>query len=417
MVQVTIDKRMKQSRKKSLALTLIVSLLFLTIVISVPFSCGGAETQDLEFTIRSSVIYSNNGTRTWNFTNDDRAISLFMNNSWQTVYLTEHSFPIGNVANDDDGNPYAVLQFNKGELKPGENISYNVTYRVVSKPRPPIAITEQESGTLADIPANLSDYLSSGDAWLINDTNLKNLANNLTKDETKVLAMVGNFVSWIEEHIKYSSQHEVPYYPNQTYMTGEGKCDDQAILLITLCRISKIPAYLQIGCIYDSTMFTNETYWDGHVRDVQDKIGWHAWAIVYVPPWGWLPVDLTYVWGGIGGDYINAIRKAAVTSQSVIQYMNISKTDYINSTYQTRDFLQANDFYVYMEDEMTQEITQETVQKNFWQEQIPWILIATGIIIIITEVVVYVRTSKRKATAQKGSMSVNILGVSFLLRS
>ncbi len=124
--------------------------------------------------------------------------------------------------------------------------------------------------------------------------------------------------------------------------------------------------------------------------------------MVYIPPWGWLPADLTYVWGGLGGDYLNAIRKAAVSSQYTIQYMNITKIDYVNLTSQTKDFLQANEFYVYMRDEMTQ----ETKRRNFWQEQIPWIFIAAGTIIIAAEVVLYIR--KRKATTQREPMHVSL---------
>jgi len=384
---------MKKSRKKPLAFTLIVSLLFVAFAFSIPY-LGEAEAQDLEFTIRTSVTYSNNGTGVWNFTEEDRAISLFMNNSWQTVHLTEHSFSIENITNDDDGNPLAVLQFDKGELKKGENISYAVTYRAVSKPRPLPNIAEEKSENLSQIPKNLSDeYCGPEGPWQINDPELQELAQSITGSETGVLTIVKGFIKCIKENIDYAS-HEVPLYPNETYAKREGDCDEQAILLITLCRIYRIPAFLQIGCIYmPETESDLSTYWEGHETFISKKIGWHGWAIVYIPPWGWLPVDLTYVWGGIGGDYLNAIKKAAVTSQYVIQYMNITKTDYINSTYQAMDFLQANDFYVYVEDEMTKEIGQRT----FWQEQISWILIATGTAIIIIGVVVYIRSSKRKA--------------------
>lgn len=320
-----------------------------------------------------------------------------MNNSWQTVRLANYSRPLNKTEVDDDGNPIAVLQFPKIELERGESISFNVSYEVVSKPRPSIDVTEQESGTLDDIiPANLSEYLSSGDAWLINDTDLKNLANNLTKDETKVLAMVGNFVSWIAGHIEYpsSSEHEVPQYPNETYLKGEGDCDDQAILLITLCRISKIPAYLQIGCIYDSDLFVNETYWDDHVRNIQDNIGWHGWAMVYVPPWGWLPVDLTYsVMNPIQlvSQPLRAIENAAVTSQNVIQYMNVTRTEYVASSLEAREFLKDNHFHVYVRDEMVQNVDQEGYWSVFWGNLLKGVLIAAGITAGIIVFAVYSR--------------------------
>lgn len=376
----------------------VVFLLFTTAVFSVS-ALAEDKTSELSFTIRTSVTYSNNGTSIWNFTEEDRAVGLFMNNSWQTVHLVNYSLPLNKTEIDEDGNPIAVLQFPKLRLERGESISFNVSYAAISKPRPPIDLTKQP-GTIDQVPANLSEYLSSEGPWLINDTDLKNLANTLTKNETKVLAMVKNFVSWIAEHIKYPYflKHEVPYYPNETYHEREGDCDDQAILLITLCRISKIPAYLQIGCIYDPDFSANETYWDGHVRNVQDKIGWHGWAMVYVPPWGWLPVDLTYC--GIHptqlvNQPLKAIENAAVTSQNVIQYMNVARTRYIASSLEARDFLQDNGFYVYVRDEMVQNIDQEGDWSLFWVNILRGVLVVAGITSVIVVFVVY---SRRRRT-------------------
>lgn len=389
--------------KSRVAVAAVFLLLTIT-VFSVPILAEG-ENSDLSFTIRSSFTYSNRGTAVWNLTEEDRAVGLFMNNSWQTVRLANYSLPLNKTEVDDDGNPIAVLQFPKMGLGPGESVSFNVSYEAVSKPHPSIDVTEQESGTLADIPANLSEYLSSGDAWLINDTNLKNLANNLTKDETKVLAMVGNFVSWIAEHIEYpSSEHEVPQYPNETYRTREGDCDDQAILLITLCRISKIPAYLQIGCIYIPSLFTNETCWDGHARNVQEKIGWHGWAMVYVPPWGWLPVDLTYSATNptqLVSQPLRAIENAAVTSQNVIQYMNVSRTEYVASSLEAREFIQDNGFYIYERDEMVQNVDQEETRGFFWGNLLKEVLIAAGITAVIIVFVIYSRRRTLSPTEQQ----------------
>ena len=153
------------------------------------------------------------------------------------------------------------------------------------------------------------------------------------------------------QNIIYGSA-EGPRYPNETYSERRGDCDDQAILLITLCRIVGIPAYLQVGCIYDFLGYNSDTYWEGHVTSVQKQIGWHGWAIVYVPPWGWLPVDLTYVYGDLTSNPLNAISRAAVTGQNVIQYMNFIHTDYVGGSRRLRDFIQSNDYFVYMVDEM-----------------------------------------------------------------
>jgi len=94
------------------------------------------------------------------------------------------------------------------------------------------------------------------------------------------------------------------------------------------------------------------------VTSVLKRIGWHGWAIVYVPPWGWLPVDLTYVKVGLS-DPLNAIKAGAVTLQETIQYLNITQTDYVALSRESRELVTENDFYIYMEDEMVLEPSPE----------------------------------------------------------
>jgi len=386
-------------------MTLVVSTLFL--LLSTPafngFVSVKGETEDVGFTIKMSVTYHNNNeTENWAFTEEDQAISLFINNTWQTVQLINHSHPIENITIDEDENPIAILQFPESELKPGENISYTVTYYALSKPRPLPNIKEEDSGTLDEIPEELKEnYCVEGDSWLVNDPELQDLAQNIAENETKVLTVVKNFVAWIKgpDGIKYEI-HEVPYYANETIADRQGDCDDQAILLITLCRIYGIPAYLQVGCIYIPTSFEDSEYWDGHVRSVLKRVGWHGWAMVYVPPWRWLPVDLTYALGGYG-DPLNAIKKAVVTSQITLQYMNISQIDYVTSARRQRDFLRNNDFYIYTQDEMM-EAPPTTYGNGVLGRLFPWILVTTIVVVavIIAEVFIRIRRKKRLKEAE-----------------
>lgn len=319
------------------------------------------ETQDVGYTIKMRVTYSNpvNGTRIWNLTEEDRTIGLFMNNTWQTAYLINHTYPLETMKNDEDGNPIAVLRFPKLRLNPGENVSYTVAHRFLSKPRSIPEITEEKSETLDEIPEDLREkYGREEGPWLVNDPELRELAYSIVKNETRVLTIVKKFVAWINRNINYTV-HEVPMYPNETYAERRGDCDDKAVLFITLCRIYGIPAYMQVGCIYVPTRRrTSETYWEGHVTSVLKRIGWHGWAMAYVPPWGWLPVDLTYVKDGLD-DPLNAIKAGAITLQETIQYLNITQTDYVASSREVREFITDNDFYVYMEDEMVLEPSPE----------------------------------------------------------
>ena len=388
-------------------LFLLISLLTTT-AFQNPLAVEG-ETRDVGYTLKIKVTYSNpvNGTRIWNLTKEDRTIGLFMNNTWQTAYLINHSYPLEAMKNDENGNPIAVLRFPNSTLNPGENVSYSVAYRFLSRPRSIPEIAEEKSGTLDGVPKDLREkYCREEGPWLVNDPELQELAYHIAKDEITVLTIVKKFVEWINQNINYTV-HEVPMYPNETYAERRGDCDDKAILFVTLCRIYKIPAYVQVGCIYIPTRRRSETYWEGHVTIVQKQIGWHGWAIAYIPPWGWLPVDLTYVKVGLG-DPLNAIKAGAVTLQETIQYLNITQTDYVASSRETRSFLMNNDFYVYIEDEMVLEPSPKLPSDEFrGKPRLISVLIVTAAVGVtltgasIIVFVLYVRKKKKLKEYQR----------------
>ena len=394
-----MSTRIKMSRN-----TAVVALMLSMLIASVAFNCftvSKAETLDADYVIQTIVTFSNNGTTVWNLTEEDREISLFMNNSWQTVCLTECSCDIEQKEPDDDGNPIALLQLLESQLEPGDSVNYTLTYSIESKPRSIPQLDEQESWNLTRIPPDLRDkYCREGDTWQINDPMLIETTRTIAGNETNVLSIVEEFVAWIWNNIDYPPQdkpktsHEVPLYPNQTLLHGEGDCDDQAILFITFCRICGIPSFLQVGCIYGQEFTQQQSSWNGTVTSVLKHIAWHGWAMVYVPPWGWLPIDLTYATGGRNIP-LNAIMTGAVTSQRTIQYMNISQRDYLASSRKYRDRLIENQIYIYQEDEMSQ------VSQNFLEEFVKrwilWFLIGAGIIIGTVVVVIgYILKAKRR---------------------
>jgi transglutaminase-like putative cysteine protease len=366
---------------------------------SYSFTVLESETWNASYIIRSTVTYSNQGTNVWNLTEEDRTISLFTNNTWQTVYLTNHSYPLENVTVDEDGNPMAVLKF-QPELNSGQNVSYSVTYQVLSRPRSLPTITEEKSGVLANITQDLlQKYCKEDDTWQIGNQMIKEQAEAIADNQTNVLKIIKEFIEWIWQNITYEP-HEVPMYPNQTLLSSKGDCDDQAILLVTFCRILGIPSYLQIGCIYLPGQYSNETSWDGHVTNVARQIGWHGWAIVYIPPWGWLPVDLTYPKGGFGNP-LNAIITAVVTDDRTIQYMNISEMDYVTSAMAYREFIIENDFHIYAEDEMTWTFRQSlwrTIVERWFQRILIIIVVTTSVIIVVYTYISRTEKMKLKET-------------------
>jgi len=377
---------------------ILLSILLLTFIIA-PFTVetGNAVSGDKKYVIKSSVKFTAPPGHGWNFTEDDKAIGFYMNTSWQTVSLVNSSHQFESVKINEDGNSIAVL--NMPNIKAGESTEYAVVYDAVAKPRNMPSIEENAALPLSEIPHNLSTaYLNNTDTWMSNNAMIRNLAFSLRGDETKVLAIVGNFVSWIWKNITYAS-HELPLYPNETLSAERGDCDDQAILLISFCRTVGIPAYLQIGCIYRSDITNESSFaWNGHVENVQNHIGWHGWAMVYVPPWGWLPVDLTYVPPSLKSNPLSAIESGAVTMQDTVQYMNFVKADYVFEAREYKNFLINNDFHITTYDEMT--LKQNTNPFGFILESLDPIMIGTlliaGIAVGVAGLLVYIKYGKMK---------------------
>lgn len=313
------------------------------------------------FVLTIRVVYENRDLReSWVLTEDDLMLGLFMNNSWQTAYLINVSYPIKEITYDSDGNPVALLNITDRTLGPNERLSYNVTYKFVLRQREMPALSEDNSGTLRDIPENLKmKYCKPTGLWPSNATIFREKALDIANNETKVLTIIKRFVRWIAYNIDYGPS-EIPRYPNETLSLREGDCDDQANLLIAFCRAVGIPAYLQIGCIYLSKYDANRTYWSGHLVIRQIRVGWHGWAMVYIPPWGWLPVDLTYVKGDLRRNPLNSIKFSALISEYTFQYINIVETDYVAEARDLKEFLEKHEFYIYEEEEMREILIEET---------------------------------------------------------
>lgn len=338
---------------------LILILLIVLLTASFPHLIHKGAYEKI-FILRSEVVYENRDEKAiWNFSENDRAISLFMNNSWQTVNLISVSHPIEKFDYDSSGNKIAIINLTRASIGSSQRIGYNLTFRFTFKQRFLPEISEDKSGVLDEIPEDLRKaYCEPTDLWQSNNSILKETALEIAGNETNVLSILKKFVKWIKLNIAYKSS-EIPKYPNETLYERAGDCDDQANLLITFCRSLGIPAYLQVGCIYIPQYRRNLTYWSGHLMIRQSRVGWHGWAMVYVPPWSWLPVDLTYVSGDLSVKPLDAIKEAALMKHYTFQYMNITRGDYVAETRSFKEFLETYEFYIYKDDEINEIMMEE----------------------------------------------------------
>ena len=356
--------------------------------------------EDYVFLYKLNVTYTNEGPGSWELSDAELAFTMFMNTSWQRARLIWSSRPVKRIEMDVDGNLWAIISVPDRVLGPGESVRISLKFEIITSPRDPPPITRLESGDLDDIPSWLKRaYCGRAACWLTEDEELRDLAFRLAEGKTKVLDILAAFIKWIHEEITYVA-HEVPFYPNETYMYKEGDCDDQANLLITLCRIVGIPAYLQLGCIYVPEA-TPRLYrsWEGHCETYVRSIGWHGWAVVYVPPWGWLPVDLTACMG-LEEDPLNAIRTAIAWSQHTIMAAEIKVTDYIALSRSYREKVIHSGLHIREEEELkfVKKITSTTYPVRLYKQLLIYLTISVLVLgLTALGVAIYLLRRSRRA--------------------
>ncbi|OYT45138.1 hypothetical protein B6U90_03975 [Thermoplasmatales archaeon ex4484_6] len=160
-------------------------------------------------------------------------------------------------------------------------------------------ISEEDSGTIDDIPMNFTrTYLS--DAWPVlrdnqvvdddhdgipdhyrynpSDPRISSIASQVTSGEDTVLGKVKAIYEWITDHFNYTTSEQrlrdaqiygdMPKWATGCLSDWYGDCDDQSLLMASMCRAVGIPAWLEIGFLYDQ---------------LKDEWGGHGWFNVVIP--------------------------------------------------------------------------------------------------------------------------------------
>jgi hypothetical protein len=151
-----------------------------------------------------------------------------------------------------------------------------------------------------------------------------------------------------------------------------------------MLRSLGIPAFLQIGVVFSESISSEKASWEGHLTFVQEGMGWHGWAMVYVPPWGWIPVDLTLT---SARDPLDMIQSAPEYASNIVTAFNVSEQQYIGGSRSSRERLVASDIYIIVAD-----IVIDNADASFWNS---YTLIGAGVIGGAVLVGIYVFLSRK----------------------
>ena len=132
----------------------------------------------------------------------------------------------------------------------------------------------------ATITPRLAPYVAERPPHIVFTEPLRVFSRQVVGDATNPYRIAQKIFAVVDE-IPWAGAREYSTIPDLSAYTlgaGHGDCGEQTMLLVTLMRMNGIPARWQSGWFFSR----------GGDNDI------HDWAEIYMAPYGWVPVDVTY---------------------------------------------------------------------------------------------------------------------------
>ncbi|MGH8147369.1 MAG: transglutaminase-like domain-containing protein [Rhodanobacteraceae bacterium] len=160
----------------------------------------------------------------------------------------------------------------------GKRTTFSITYQVTLYAQyHPI---DPDKVVPAKITPALAPYVVERTPHIVFTEPLRVFSQQIVGDTTNPYRIAQKLFSAVDD-IPWAGAREYSTIPDLSMYTldaGHGDCGEQTMLLITLLRMNGIPARWQSGW----------TFTQGSYDDI------HDWAQIYLAPYGWIPVDVTY---------------------------------------------------------------------------------------------------------------------------
>jgi glutamine cyclotransferase len=131
------------------------------------------------------------------------------------------------------------------------------------------------------IPASVKKiYLADGEKYLVGDPFIAKTVKETAGGEKNLYVRARKLYEWVIDRMEYKLAGGWETGP-KVLGRGSGSCSEYTFAFISLCRAAGIPARF-VGSIVVRKD-------DSSVDDV-----FHRWAEIYLPPYGWIPVDANH---------------------------------------------------------------------------------------------------------------------------
>jgi len=134
--------------------------------------------------------------------------------------------------------------------------------------------------TPAPATAELAKYLGERPPHIVFTEDLRKFSREVVGNETNPYRIAQKLYAAVDRipwagALEYSTLYNISDY---ALHAGHADCGQQTLLLLTLLRLNGIPARWQSGWIFS----------DGDYNNM------HDWGWLYLAPYGWMPVDVTF---------------------------------------------------------------------------------------------------------------------------
>jgi sugar lactone lactonase YvrE len=139
-------------------------------------------------------------------------------------------------------------------------------------------IFPERCGTLEDIPEAIrKPYTADGSKYCLNDPYIKNLARKIAGDEKNPYYLARRVFDHVRHTLEYKLEGGWNVAP-VVLKRGTGSCSEYTFCFIALCRAAGLPArYVGAIVVRGDDASLDEVF--------------HRWPEVYLPNYGWVPMD------------------------------------------------------------------------------------------------------------------------------
>ena len=173
------------------------------------------------------------------------------------------------------GQPCAVFELGGVGAGSKAGLTYSVNAEVSAIH---YLILPETTGSLEDIPAEIRDtYTVDGSRLRIHSPYIQETVKTVVGDEKNPYWIARKIYDFIIDSVEYEMVGGWDV-PEVVLKRGTGSCSEYTFVFVALCRAAGLPARYQGGIVVRGD-------------DASVDEAFHRWAQIYLPGYGWVPVD------------------------------------------------------------------------------------------------------------------------------